>query len=124
MSHTCGKAVSQMDLYISPITSSSGSSSSVTLSDMLSANMRVSFILGTDGLALYQVELCQRQMVMKSFRHLKVRKPLQGWHRSVRISFRFVSIRFRCGRGGGTSLRALQRTGPPCSCFARIEGDS
>ena len=64
-------------MYIASMTSGSGSSSSVKLSLKLSLNMRTSFILGTDGLALYHVELCQRQMVMKSLRHLNVRKPLQ-----------------------------------------------
>jgi transcriptional regulatory protein LevR len=64
--------------YIRSMTSNSGLSCSVMLSDMLSLNIFTSFILGTLGLALYHVELCHRQMVMKSLRHLNVRKPLHA----------------------------------------------
>lgn len=74
----CGKAVLQTEVYISVKIDSSGASCSVMLSLRLSRNCFASFILGTLGLLLYQVLLCQRQTVMKSSRHLIVRKPLHA----------------------------------------------
>jgi hypothetical protein len=49
-------------------------------SDMVLLNIWTSFIFGTLGLALYQVLLCHKQTVMKSWRQLKVRNPL---HHSI-----------------------------------------
>jgi hypothetical protein len=64
-------------------TAGSGLSCSVTLSLIASRNIATVFILGTLELLLYQVLLCQRQIVMKSLRHLNVRKPLQRARRGA-----------------------------------------
>jgi hypothetical protein len=74
---TWGKAVVQMELYISEKMASSGVSWSERLSSMVALNCCTSRILGIFGLLLYHVLLCQRQTVMKSSRLFIVRKPLQ-----------------------------------------------